>query len=449
MLLNPSLVAAWDWRAALLHNPARPVVNLSFAFDRAISGFSSFGFHVTNVVLHIAVVGLFFGWCTRALTDAGSGERSDGEPSVTPAWGAFFAAAALALHPAMSQAVDYVSARSELLAAIGTLAALTYARRAIVTGSKTAGWLAVLFGAVAIGSSSSAAALPLLVLAYDAWVLRDPGWGLRAARVYAPAMLGVGIAAAWYLTGIDARVVPPRGPIENLLTEAVVAWRYVALLVAPTGQSVVHQVRWIAGPFDPIGLAALLALAAAVTFAVMTRRRRPLLAFGVVCFAGVLAPTTSFIPVRDAMAEHRLYLASTGLLLAAVSLVPQTIAGSRVVRAALAGVLAVLALTTYRRNEIWSEPVTLWEEAVRRSPEAWQAHWGYGELLRETGRCDRALPEYEAVLRLYPGHGGALDRLSMCRGRVGATAATGRPNNNYVIAATELTPPAGRSKRFP
>ena len=56
----------------------------------------------------------------------------------------------------------------------------------------------------------------------------------------------------------------------------------------------------------------------------------------------------------------------------------------------------------------------LWEESVRRAPDAWQAHWGYGELLREIGRCDRARPEYEAVLRSYPDHAGARAGLEAC-----------------------------------
>ena len=68
VLLNPTLAGPFDLPAVLLHNVARPVVNLSFAVDRAIWGLSSFGFHVTNAVLHIMVVGLFYGWCTRALS---------------------------------------------------------------------------------------------------------------------------------------------------------------------------------------------------------------------------------------------------------------------------------------------------------------------------------------------------------------------------------------------
>ena len=54
-------------RAALFYNVARSVVNLSYAIDRAFWGFSSLGFHITNGVLHVLVVGLFYAWRKQVL----------------------------------------------------------------------------------------------------------------------------------------------------------------------------------------------------------------------------------------------------------------------------------------------------------------------------------------------------------------------------------------------
>src|SRR5258708_28482934 len=109
VLLNPSLVDLSDLRGILLYNLAHPVVNVSYAIDSAFSGVSSFGFHVTNGILHLVVVALFYGWCMRPPADGlrpGSDLRhTSGEPTsdpgLTPAfqWPAFFAAAALCLLP--------------------------------------------------------------------------------------------------------------------------------------------------------------------------------------------------------------------------------------------------------------------------------------------------------------------------------------------------------------
>src|SRR4051812_7475265 len=51
VLLNPALINPWDLRALLLQDPSRTAVNLSFGFDRALWGFSSFGFHLDNFIL--------------------------------------------------------------------------------------------------------------------------------------------------------------------------------------------------------------------------------------------------------------------------------------------------------------------------------------------------------------------------------------------------------------
>ena len=217
VLLNPDLVRPWDLPADL--------TTLSYAIDRALWGFSSFGFHLTNVILHIVVVALFYGTCTRALADAPgqTGVRPGSDPGrknrgqtgsnrgLTPVrpgstvdsgaglWVAFFAAAVFGLHPLMSATALYVSARSEMLGAAAFMIALMFARRAILASRTGPGLLAAGFGAVAVAASPAAAGLPIVLLAYDAWVLRTGGWRRRLWRAYVPAMAAVILAIGWRL----------------------------------------------------------------------------------------------------------------------------------------------------------------------------------------------------------------------------------------------------------
>ena len=60
VLLNPSLVDLSDARGILAYDRRQPLVNVSFAIDRALSGLSPLGFHITNGGLHIVVVALLF-----------------------------------------------------------------------------------------------------------------------------------------------------------------------------------------------------------------------------------------------------------------------------------------------------------------------------------------------------------------------------------------------------
>jgi hypothetical protein len=420
VLLNPALVDAWNVRAVLLHDPPRAIVNLSYAVDRGFWGFSSFGFHITNFVLHVIVVGLFYGFCTRALADASQPPSPRGRNHAVETrdveWPAFFAAATFGLHPLMGAAAEYVSARSELLCAIGVLAALIWARRAIRASSVASGVLATVSGAFAIGSSVAAAVLPLGVLAYDRWVLRGPGSQGRLWRVYLPGTAAAGLIAAWHArAALSAVRVPPRGVAGNMMTAAVVLLRYAGMALVPVGQSLVHQVHWVTSPADPVGLLALAALGAALGSAWHARHAAPLAALGAMWFLAALAPTSTLVPLRDAMAESRTYVAGLGLWLAGASLLAHALQTRRAARIAGACVLALLAIGTERRHAVWADPLRLWEESVRRSPDAWQAHLGYADLLRETGQCARARPEYEAALRLNSGDGTARQGLELCR----------------------------------
>ena len=420
VLSNPSLVDLSNVRFIFLYSLFRPVVNVSYAIDRAVWGFRPFGFHVTNVALHGGVIVLFYAFCTRALVDAQG--QTGVQPGPDPTWAAFFAAALYAVHPLMTEAAGYVSGRSEELCAIGFLGSLICARRAVLRCSRLAAAGALAFGVLAITSKEAAIALPFVLMAYDAWVLRDGRWRRRLARVYLPvvALLVIGGAVRLWIQWTAAPAIQ-RSSAENLLTQAIVIWRYVGLLVLPTGQTIMHDVRFVTTLVDPLALTAVAAIAAAVFVAVRQRSRAPLVAVGVTWFLLVLAPSSSIVPLKEGMAEHRVYLASAGLFLAAAGLLARPLATRASARALATIVVAVCAILTLQRNTVWADPLSLWSEAAAQAPAMWEPHFAYADVLREAGQCGRAVPEYEAVLRLRPGHRDAETNLGIC------LAQTGRP----------------------
>jgi protein O-mannosyl-transferase len=276
-----------------------------------------------------------------------------------------------------------------------------FARRAILLSGIGPAVLAVAFSALAAACSPASAAVPMVMLAYDRWVIRSKGWAWRLWRLYFPITAVVAIAAAWRVhAALAIAPVPSRSALENLLTESIVMWRYVALLAVPVGQAIVHDVRWITSPADPLALLALLAIAAAVAGAVSLRRRAPLASVGAIWFLAALAPTSSFVPLRDPMAEPRLYVAGAGLIFAVSSVLAPLLASRRAARVAATAALAVLGFAASTRTRIWQDPLILWTEAVQRAPGSWQAHFELAAALEEIGACDRAAPEYAAATRL-------------------------------------------------
>ena len=69
VLNNPSIEDIWEVSAIVYREMTRPVVNFSYAVDRAISGGSPLGYHVTNVLLHVLNVLLLFQIARRSVED--------------------------------------------------------------------------------------------------------------------------------------------------------------------------------------------------------------------------------------------------------------------------------------------------------------------------------------------------------------------------------------------
>jgi tetratricopeptide (TPR) repeat protein len=216
-------------------------------------------------------------------------------------------------------------------------------------------------------------------------------------------------------------------PALNGLTQAIVIWRYLALLVWPADQAIMHSVHrvWTLG--DPIAWLAVTGLAVLMIGALRLRRAVPFATFGVVWFFAAIAPSSSVVALREGMAEHRVYLASAGIITVATAGLSILFARARRGRrsvpygfaVAVCVMLAVLSLLTVRRNQVWASPISLWTEAVGRAPGMWEPHYALADALRDSGDCDHAVAEYRQVVAMRPAHRDAHTNLGVCLGQTG------------------------------
>ena len=109
IVANASLLHLSNWRAILLHEVTRPVVNLSYAIDHAIWGPGPFGFHLTSLALHLLNVVLVYLVAWRLSEDR---ERRGlvGTDQPLPGSVAFATSVLFAVHPMMTEAVGYIPA---------------------------------------------------------------------------------------------------------------------------------------------------------------------------------------------------------------------------------------------------------------------------------------------------------------------------------------------------
>ena len=129
-VVRNSLIKSWhriphlvqkDYFTLSAEQSYRPVVTLSYFPDYALWGLKPFGYHLTNLLLHLAVVSILFLFLTELISRAG--------PEVGYRYVPFMAAALFAVHPINSEAVNCISYREDLLCAFWyLLAMLLYAK---------------------------------------------------------------------------------------------------------------------------------------------------------------------------------------------------------------------------------------------------------------------------------------------------------------------------------
>jgi hypothetical protein len=151
----------------------------------------------------------------------------------------------------------------------------------------------------------------------------------------------------------------------------------------------------------------------AITFARRAVSRRSRSAAALSAIAAALA----LMAVPWGSAVHgplRVYVPAAALAIAAAWGWHAAARGSRVARLAGVAAVAVLIVPTRRALVSWADPVTLWQAEVTHAPDAWDAHLGYAEALREASRCRDAAAQYRDALAINPGLAAARRGLAQC-----------------------------------
>jgi tetratricopeptide (TPR) repeat protein len=405
------------------HDITRPVANLSYALDVAVWGFRPLGFHITSVLLHAINILLVFllGRAVDADTRADAGTATSGRPCTL----AITAAALFAVHPMLSQAVGYVSARADLLCATFVLSGFLSTRRYLLEGRAIWGVLAFALWLLSLGSKEVGAMLPGVLLVYHGLLLPAGVSRRRAGSLYLPMLALVVLAVSlrvWVLRQVEYQSAPLDWRLVPVALDAAV--RYLGLLLWPSGQTIFHALTAIDSWLDPRAWLAVVLLTATAALGWWLRRVDRVVPFGLAWFALFILPSSVlFVLGRgEALAEHRVYLPSIGLFLAVGALLAAVLRLTRVhapaLRWLIVALMTVLVLQlgarTLVRNAIWSNPVGLWQESIARSPDHWLPRMMLAETLRLRQGCEAAVPEYEASIRLRPQETFAFTKLGAC-----------------------------------
>jgi hypothetical protein len=316
---------------SILANPAgrawflqtRPLTQLTFWLNYQAGATDPAGYHLVNLLLHVAVVCVLFQILLEYL----------------PRETAFAASALFAIHPLQSEAVNYIFARSSLLGALFCL--LCWRSWKGGHGWRSVAW----FGCALLCKEECVTFTFVLVL------LGPRLWKPIAAMLALAAVVGVHtVYATRAIAGSGAGFTAGISPLEYLANQGPVLIRYVRLFCVPWGFSVDPEIHNSLA----IELLAWLAIALAL---VAFRKNRWLMAGTI-----LLIPSSSIFPAADLAADRRTYLPMIAFCAAFATLV------RRVPRLYLAPLGVLLIGLSIGRSEVWRTERSLWQEAHEQAP---------------------------------------------------------------------------------
>jgi tetratricopeptide (TPR) repeat protein len=110
------------------------------------------------------------------------------------------------------------------------------------------------------------------------------------------------------------------------------------------------------------------------------------------------------VPIKDALAERRMYVPIVGLILATIALALRLRVSTDTLKPIGVGIVACVAFLCWHRSEVWVSDVTFWRDSAIKNPANARAYYGLGVALMKSQKCAAAIPEFAAARSRDPGN---------------------------------------------
>lgn len=375
----PAFFTAEDGFHKVIGRYYRPVVSSSYALDYSIWGLNPFGFHLTNLIIHIISCILLFKILTLLFLRFKHRNLFS-----------LFATLIFSVHPIHTEAVSWVSGRTDSMVTMFFFASfLSYIEftKEFVHGREEHSLQAVrnknylylilslVFYFTGLLTKEMIITLPLIILLYDfIYRKKDLKYFKDNILVYALffAFTIIYLILRYellkdiperekylYFYGKDIAVV-----IGTMLKTIPI---YFRLLLAPFGllyhyNGVIEDAKNL---FDIGVFLSVLFIVLLISLAVYFYKKDSIISFCILFFFVTLLPVMNFIPTMNLMAERFLYLTSfaLALLICHITLLGSAKRDSAFMHIGLIIIILSLAYLTFDRNKDWKDNNALYSSA--------------------------------------------------------------------------------------
>ncbi|MBI4684699.1 MAG: tetratricopeptide repeat protein [Nitrospirae bacterium] len=441
------------------YNPRRFIGYLTFALNYHIGGLDVTGYHIVNLVIHITnailvyFLVIFTFWTPYFRRQKLEYRIQDSEvlrltPYTLSPLIALFSALFFVAHPIQTQAVTYIVQRfTSLTTMFYLLSVVLYIKGRLSSSQagKLAGYALSLVSAIlAMMTKEISFTLPIVIVLYEFVFFKSTL--TKKLLFLIPVLLTIAIIPL-SIMGTDkplgeiisdlseqARETTSISRWDYLITQMRVIATYIRLIFLPVNQNLDYAYPIYHSLFTPLVLSSflfLLSIFALGLYLLYSSRFRVdvsessamgikpsyayyrLIAFGILWFFITLSVESSIIPIRDVIFEHRVYLPSVGAFItvtASMFMLSNKFRNSWSIRIAislLVFLFIVLSSATYRRNNLWRDEMTLWEDVIIKSPNKARAHNNLAYLYDDKELTEEAIEHYNIAIQLNPNYADA------------------------------------------
>jgi len=360
----------------------RSVFYISLIIDHALWGMNHQAFYISNLLIHIVNSVLFFLIMNHILNVHRPEERVQ--------WYSFLCAVIFLIHPIQFTTIRQVANRSIMLCTlfyfVGILSFLKMRKGRTLKQKTFFGAMCFCSYLLSTASKSVGVTLPIILVLSEIVFFRSAEKKSKSTLIWivlslclVPILSYILIHETYIVQNINIPVV------HNLLTQAVVLFRYLFLVIVPLN-IVPEYIQAIKTGFDLQVFAAMGGILFLIIIVCKTSRKMPLIAFSILFFLITLSPSSSLIPRGNPMLIYRLYIAIVGFILLIVELFVRSQHKVRRRFVRITGIcifsiyLVLLVLGTVLQGLLMQDNLTMWSHISRMFPNNHVPYYNIGSI---------------------------------------------------------------------
>ncbi|HVW66945.1 MAG TPA: tetratricopeptide repeat protein [Candidatus Peribacteraceae bacterium] len=382
-----------------------PLTFFTYQIEYAIVGTSPFLYHLDNLILH-TLNALLVAWVLFLL--------------LRRKWLALFFGLAFLVHPLNTEAVEWASARKDVLSTfffLGSIISYLYASRG---GRKFLYWLSVALFLFGLLSKVMVITLPVVLLLID-WAegrlfARSIGvWHAKPLLNKIPYLALALILGVVSLFGKQS-VIASSTLLEKILMAFKSTAFYIWHIFWPFGYSLLYPYTKAITLASPDFFLPAIFIVILLAVIVLCRKKLPLVSAGLLFYFTTVAPTLINFSKGDLdiyfASDRYAYVPQIGIFLAVGGFllwVLDHINDAHIRRVSAASItvgglmVAGLAVLAYRQSLVWQDTQSLFENVIKVYPDAsYVAYNNLGNAYRLQNDLTTAIADYQKSIAIKP-----------------------------------------------